>query len=540
MTCVALAQRNITNNPGILPIKLGNAKFQTSTHTFIHYFELSELISEYNIISNHIKSFKNTTDSNNLYSRELSNYYKIINYNLELINEKLNPFIKESRSKRGLIDGIGSIIKQLTGNLDANDGEQIKKSLEIIKKNQNNIAHQLNNQYSTNDAIIIQFNETVKNIKHNENLIRLRVEELENIIDETTMHSNILFAKDTANQFIHLLNVILNILQDIENSVTFCHHKMLHPSIITALELLNELQKISSFYSTKLPFKISPQTIQNYKQLIRPLCFQKNSEIIYTLSLPLFSKTNYNLFYFLPIPTFNYQTIIPNSNYILKSDESEIVPLSEICDYVNYQYFCLERHRVYRDTTCERSILVSNRPENCSRVQLPIQQIVEYIPEVNKYLGAFPLPTIFKSHCQEILTKEEIQGILLFEDDDHCQYSIDNQTLIFKDNTTAKPLIIEDLHITKTEHIKTKLPKIHFKSLQLAKLTNNPQQIELIEEDDYINPWHITGTVALYVILLFSGCIILIYKYCINRKTKPTSQPPILFQTRTDPIDAKF
>ena len=62
--------------------------------------------------------------SNATYNREYFNSYNIIegleSKILEQINQ-LNP--KSTRQKRGIINGLGSIIKCLTGNLDNEDAK---------------------------------------------------------------------------------------------------------------------------------------------------------------------------------------------------------------------------------------------------------------------------------------------------------------------------------------------------------------------------------------------------------------------------------
>lgn len=41
---------------------------------------------------------------------------------------------KSNRTKRGLINGLGSVIKDITGNLDFQDGEKINKILNHLEK----------------------------------------------------------------------------------------------------------------------------------------------------------------------------------------------------------------------------------------------------------------------------------------------------------------------------------------------------------------------------------------------------------------------
>lgn len=87
-----------------------------------------------------------------------------------------------------------------------------------MKKTQNKLIEQINKQYSIDNEIIQKFNSAVTNMRHNEILLSSKLMQLEKIVSDT----NILFAKDIFDQLLHLFNMIINILQDLVNSITFC------------------------------------------------------------------------------------------------------------------------------------------------------------------------------------------------------------------------------------------------------------------------------------------------------------------------------
>ena len=67
----------------------------------------------------------------NHYKNEVKSKFQNLN-----INENL-------RKKRGLINGLGSVIKSITGNLDAQDAEYYDKLIDELKNNQQNIQKNL-------------------------------------------------------------------------------------------------------------------------------------------------------------------------------------------------------------------------------------------------------------------------------------------------------------------------------------------------------------------------------------------------------------
>lgn len=54
-----------------------------------------------------------------------------------------NNGIKRGKVKRGLIDGLGTMIKSITGNLDANDARQINDQIVTIAEKQKTIENVL-------------------------------------------------------------------------------------------------------------------------------------------------------------------------------------------------------------------------------------------------------------------------------------------------------------------------------------------------------------------------------------------------------------
>lgn len=95
------------------------------------------------------------------------------------MNDKLSGiyYRQPKRSRRGLFNGLGTIAKAITGNLDDNDGQQINRILGLFQNNQYNLEKQIEMQYTENNNIIQEFNNTVKNIEHNQQLVRIRINE---------------------------------------------------------------------------------------------------------------------------------------------------------------------------------------------------------------------------------------------------------------------------------------------------------------------------------------------------------------------------
>ncbi|CAH0384825.1 unnamed protein product [Bemisia tabaci] len=130
------AIKNITSNPGIMPLELGDAKLQRTTHTLVHYYSTEILSHEFSILNSQYIAFLSNVSIDHAAMPTVEPQLKNINFTIATIKEKL-AFTKPStaaihthknktktRSRRGLLNVLGSGIKLVTGNLDDSDGQR--------------------------------------------------------------------------------------------------------------------------------------------------------------------------------------------------------------------------------------------------------------------------------------------------------------------------------------------------------------------------------------------------------------------------------
>lgn len=463
-------------------------------------------------------------------TREISNYLKIVNVTQSLIHEKIGniKLHHENRSKRGIFNGLGYVIKGITGNLDANDGEKIYKILDHLKRNEGNIENQLKMQYSLNHDIIKNFNDSISNIRHNEILLKSRILQLNQIVKDGATHTDILVAKDLLNQLVIIYGTILNVLQDIENSVTFCKLRTLHPSIITSIELFEQIKNLSSHYKNQFPYEVKFENILDFENIIKLSCKIESNRIVYFLSLPIDYPINFQLFHLIPIPTIyesELVTVIPNFRYVLKHG-SQVMPLCDRC-IQGKPYHCPSSLTCSMDMSCEREILLKESSHNCTFTRIRnLENHVEILPELNQYLAVFLQTEKIQIICENLKETKELKGIFLIERSP-CNILFKNNVLQFEEKTSGSPHIQSTLQLSFKEH---KLPKfeIDLKKLKFATLpVLDPIQLE---KGDFIykpSIWTIILYIVFTMILLILGSFMLKRKcsllQSISRKKKGTT-----------------
>jgi len=170
--------RNLSNHAGLIPVKLGSAKIQESTYNLIHYFNLDELILEIGQLDNKSDNLTLVLESNKYYRNDSLNHLKILGLIKNKVNIKLHEILPNYRVKRGLINGLGSIFKSISGNLDATDGERYDKLIKQLEQNQQKIADNLIKQNAISLNVIDQFNNTVSKIISNQKILENKISEI--------------------------------------------------------------------------------------------------------------------------------------------------------------------------------------------------------------------------------------------------------------------------------------------------------------------------------------------------------------------------
>jgi len=100
----------------------------------------------------------------------LADYVTILKAKLTQAQVKLRAITPYSRNKRfGLVDGLGSLVKVVTGNMDANDNKEIHEELDNIKENSKLLNDNFQKQEIFNNEILTQFENIKDHINNRAN-----------------------------------------------------------------------------------------------------------------------------------------------------------------------------------------------------------------------------------------------------------------------------------------------------------------------------------------------------------------------------------
>lgn len=509
--------RTLSNNPGVLPIQLGNAQIATHYHDFLHFVDIEPIRKEtetlqINCDRLHVLS-KNLTHSHQLL---IKNPLALLRYQLDLLRNKLNS-LHLARSKRGLINGLGTVIKYITGNLDAKDGERYEKHIAQIERNQFKISNAINKQLSISYNIINRYNRTI-------NIINNNMETLHKAINDTEQNlkgfGDAFIIAEGIKYATAVSSMLLSFVSELDIDLTFARNGILNPSLLTIDELKSIHDHLAEIYQPNMMLHVSANEFHKYISVTKTKVLLIGTKFTFILQVPIMDPAVYVYYHLYPAPNKNHTIILPPSPYLLWSQESYYFTAAE-CRKVN-DYFCATAEKIQE--RCITNLLSAGLPKDCHAFQINEDYQIFTPVTPNQLLLIVAKPTKVRIQCryEEIVLIQETSLINLLQP---CEISIDG--FKFYDNFTTLQEVkimqlppMTNLHFTRrnftleAEHLQ-KIPALRTE-LQTAPLI-------LTEEDDF--NYHTVAWPTLFASFLILGAVLLcIYRRRHNRQAT-TGEP---------------
>lgn len=393
---------------------------------------------------------------------------------LTLAEERAFGTILPNRQKRGLVNGLGSAIKFITGNLDANDEEKYNRILQHLQTNQEALFQQIDHHYSINNKLTQELNSTIDTINSNHKIL---VSEIEHLKEASSFEKHLNQVERALEHNQLLLQLILDLTQDIENSVTFCKLRKLHPSIIKPQTLFNVLQNLTTYYGNKLP-NFQGESLWDFQTHTKVNCFIGTDEIVYFLDIPILNEENLELFLLQSVPTLHektYVTIIPLARFALKStSSSDIKFLNKECEVGLNNYFCSNSLQLAGEHNCEKDILNNGLNGRCDLIRLDIKaNHVEYLEEARRYIFLFPFEDQIKISRPGNIEYKKLSGIFLVSPGS-SSIEYQNQTLIAPPiKTSNSPSLIKRVKVS-WDYNRSPTSEVKLQSLQYLTAPSQP------------------------------------------------------------------
>ncbi|XP_050315541.1 uncharacterized protein LOC126750082 [Anthonomus grandis grandis] len=302
---------DVSKNPGLLPMKLGNSQNIIDYWTFIQIYDINPIISQYLIMQKTIYDLEKNIENCSLYKKEYFNSYNLASTLKEKIKNQIlqiNPFSLKTREKRGLINGLGSIVKSITGNLDNEDAQRYDSAITSIMQNENNIKLLMQEQITIIDNSNKLFQKLSKNLTSNQNILESQIKEIQievQRLNKISFEDKHFFLLQTIlSHATTFLQEMYDVLEDLQIAITFSKLNTFHPSIISPKDLFKEIQLIStSLTSGKLPFDPTFKNVFLFEKVLNIKSYAKENKVIFIIEMPIVEKNSYLLYHLYPLPT---------------------------------------------------------------------------------------------------------------------------------------------------------------------------------------------------------------------------------------------
>lgn len=581
---------DIKDNPGLFPLNKGKALLQESTWTLFKILDYSPIISNYLELRNNIikvvalltnKSFDVAHDKRNVcknYSctdKFTEQNFISFNYDTQLqilqnylteADKLLNQLFPEQklRPKRALIDGLGSLVKLITGNLDASDGQKFENQINTLTKSTDQQKTILLEQAQILNETIQIFSDNLERISKNQKTLN---KNLNTLILDTKIEINNILGTLTTNtlleQSIQSLQLFINTWSNLETSLTFAQNQQLHLSLIDNDNLLNALTNISQnlielqLYNQKslsLPYPINYQTLHLYESIIQLKIYQKSETLTFIYEIPLIkSSTDYQYIQLIPFPAYNehnhFHMTIPTYRNILFNTESSIPLEDNHCRQSSDHYFCQQPYHfsIPNEKLCETQLLAFTINQTC---QPYLFQLNTYkISQINKstWILSSPIEIIIDLKCPNSKNRKTVIGSSLIQITNDCSVIVNQQDILFSADSSVKetinqisisklqvPFVIaENLTISKID-----LTHINMHVLQENQLKLQKEKQILVKSVESTTSMHLSLiAIALISIFVLITILSILYLYKCKRNSFIIKLQQLLNSNKTNEAD---
>uniref|UniRef100_A0A2A4JNX4 Envelope fusion protein n=1 Tax=Heliothis virescens TaxID=7102 RepID=A0A2A4JNX4_HELVI len=437
----------------------------------------------------------------------MNDTYSLYELQLDFLSSKLTNVIdhldtlKPSRVKRGLIDGLGSVIKSVTGNLDYSDAVRYDNTIKILQDNELKISEELNNHISVSKEWMVQHSNAIIQLVTNQAKIN---ETLKLILDKDAYKDKSLIKYAKFGQYLTILTENLDAIQNelvrIENIIAFIHSSSSHHSMISTEVLRHMIERLAKIYGRD---KILDLELRQYYDIIKPGYYYSGNQIVIIFKIPIFAIESYDLYKLSIAPNKFRQALIPPYPLIATSRKGYVYIEAECPKYNNW-YICEDKmnHQLQQRPDCIQNLIINQSLDStCEIATVFLSRIAMEELDEKHYVISFPNATRIHTLCG----REDysvLNGSYLATVPVNCfLYTSEFTITNLNDHVEGQPLKITKLHYTDSQPEATqfKLNSIDLTNLHDAQykvMAQTPLQLQPIQSE-YL--YH--TTIPLYIIL---------------------------------------
>lgn len=561
----------LNNTLGIFYSKIDKIKISNDHWQLLVYQDLNSLKqaidSNSRILNSIIEFIDEPVPRKIALKTEIHTHVSLLTQIADTIDEKYqNILIGTTRQKRGLINGLGTIWKSITGNLDSSDGEYFNNCIDKVVKDEHEIERLMQKQISVTTSVIKNFNNTIQKLQIDEETFNKDILDIQatlvNISDDLSYYESQIKLLEVCELVMESSTFLLDQINNILNSISFARLRIIHDSIISPFDLLESLKEIPQrLKNTNLPIPLQLSNIADYLNIIQLKAYHLDNKIVFVLNIPLVEPEIYNLYRLYPIPLTDNRTgfnhvLSTTMRYIAGNDDSTFylqVQNLDKCKSAQDWLICpdLLPHPVDSNAACEAQLLGPQfkLPLNC--VSLTLSTTGYNVQEVkaNTWLvsTAEAVPIIVKCEEEDKPLSKMITSSSLVHLEPKCSAYIGSTRIQSRRYSVSKieynhhPILVPFNCCSKLPSKTTlpnlkplKLNKLNVEDLNIAhhQLNKYSEELDNLMNDSVITKKISWSTILVIITLILILVFLLIRRYQKRRtirigiSTSNDDQPP--------------
>ncbi|KAL0893196.1 hypothetical protein ABMA27_014810 [Loxostege sticticalis] len=385
----------IAHSPGIYYDPITNIYFYNDYWKIITHIDIVSIEPHLNNIENSIRKVLDICIKSELNDfiqcKDIVSPIEILlqaNYiKLNSLSHIISTDSSNSRFKRSLEFG-GEILKFFFGTLDADDARKYDAAIEASQKSETELFHLIKDNIHIVKSTINSFNSTISRLSKNEFRLNNQIDKLNEILSQSAKNNNELLLISKINNLVNIIEgsslTISYFLESVLNAILFSKANILHPSVITPTNLLNELSKHNHLINKRLDFPVplNIETIHTIIDVSTLTSYYYNKRIVFIIQVPLISSIKYSVYKLIPLPTppdqnnpNTFALIHPTKSYLAITDDrlnyALLDDLRDCSKISNDHYICplLTIYSTNSNPSCETKLLtevVMSLPNECN------------------------------------------------------------------------------------------------------------------------------------------------------------------------------
>lgn len=371
---------------GYLEEPKGDAKILDHYHNFLFTVNISKLELGYSVLQDNIKKIGVKVDDR-VTNRIRTHLDGIIGE----IKDQLNKFNGSKRNKRGIINGLGTAIKFITGNLDDNDLKTISENIAKLEKSQNREIEKINQLTSFANHVTTRLNKGTELI--NENLAKTKkaLQEALNRDDTRTLLQNEILQAES----------LLGTLKMIERSISLSLSGIPNLEIVSVLEMKEIHKYLQKVYNPNQLLPFNSSYIFEILELSRMTIVGTSKTITFMLKQPILKPVTAKYSRIYPVPTLDNIILIPPKPYRLEEDANDFWT-NEECPTINALTLCSQ---LPTQESCSLHTL-----DQCTTAKVKNSYEIVHLLDNKQLLVITKESREIIEDCNGLLTRQRVNG----------------------------------------------------------------------------------------------------------------------------------